>query len=47
MTQIIPTAEPFFFPGKGANAKISCLVIHGFTGAKIQAGEWWVIWIRS
>jgi carboxylesterase len=33
MTQIIPTAEPFFFPGKGASAKTGCLVIHGFTGA--------------
>ena len=26
---IIPTAEPFFFPGK----KISCLLVHGFTSA--------------
>jgi carboxylesterase len=26
---IIPTAEPFFFPGDG----IGCLLIHGFTGA--------------
>lgn len=25
---VIPTAEPFFFPG----GKISCLLIHGFTG---------------
>jgi len=33
MPQIIPTAEPFFFPGKGANDKIGCLVTHGFTGA--------------
>lgn len=33
MSQIIPTAEPFFFPGKGKNAKIGCLVSHGFTGA--------------
>ncbi len=33
MSQIIATAEPFFFPGKGANAKIGCLVTHGFTGA--------------
>jgi carboxylesterase len=33
MSQIIPTAEPFFFIGKGANAKIGCLVTHGFTGA--------------
>lgn len=32
MPQIIPTAEPFFFPGKGANANIGCLVTHGFTG---------------
>ena len=32
MTQIIPTAEPFFFPGWGANARIGCLVQHGFTG---------------
>jgi len=33
MNQIIPTAEPFFFPGKGARARIGCMVIHGFTGA--------------
>ncbi len=33
MSQIIPTAEPFFFPGKGENAKIGCLLTHGFTGA--------------
>ena len=32
MPQIIPTAEPFFFPGKGTNARIGCLVQHGFTG---------------
>lgn len=32
MSQIIPTAEPFFFPGSGENAKIGCLVQHGFTG---------------
>ncbi len=29
MTQIIPTAEPFFFPGN----RTVCLLIHGFTGA--------------
>lgn len=29
---ILPTAEPFFFPGKGENARIGCLVQHGFTG---------------
>ena len=28
---IIPTAEPFFFPGK--QGKPACLLIHGFTGA--------------
>ena len=33
MSQIIPTAEPFHFAGKGTNAKIGCLVTHGFTGA--------------
>jgi carboxylesterase len=33
MPQIIPTAEPFFFPGSGENARIGCLVTHGFTGA--------------
>jgi carboxylesterase len=38
MPQIIPTAEPFFFPGPssgsgGKNAHIGCLVTHGFTGA--------------
>ncbi len=33
MSQIIPTAEPFFFPGKDTNARIGCLVTHGFTGA--------------
>jgi carboxylesterase len=32
MPQIIPTAEPFFFPGRGANVKIGCLLTHGFTG---------------
>jgi carboxylesterase len=33
MNQIIPTAEPFFFPGSGSNAQTGCLVTHGFTGA--------------
>jgi carboxylesterase len=33
MPQIIPTAEPFFFPGNGQNTRIGCLVTHGFTGA--------------
>jgi carboxylesterase len=32
MTQIISTAEPFFFPGQGENSHIGCLVTHGFTG---------------
>jgi carboxylesterase len=32
MSQTIPTAEPFFFPGHGENARIGCLVTHGFTG---------------
>jgi carboxylesterase len=32
MAQIIPTAEPFFFHGKGDNARIGCLLTHGFTG---------------
>jgi len=32
MSQIIPTAEPFFFPGKSRSAP-GCLLIHGFTGA--------------
>jgi len=31
MSQIIPTAEPFFFPGKPG--KPGCLLTHGFTGA--------------
>ena len=30
-TRIIPTAEPFFFPGKPGYP--GCLLIHGFTGA--------------
>jgi len=30
-TQIIPTAEPFFFPGKAGQP--GCLLIHGFTGS--------------
>jgi len=30
MKQIIPTAEPFFFPGEPGRA--GCLLIHGFTG---------------
>jgi carboxylesterase len=29
MPQIIPTAEPFFFPG----GRTGCLLVHGFTGA--------------
>ncbi|HTX91545.1 MAG TPA: alpha/beta fold hydrolase [Anaerolineales bacterium] len=33
MPQTISTAEPFFFPGQGRNARIGCLVTHGFTGA--------------
>jgi esterase/lipase len=33
MNQIIPTAETFFFFGKGAHACTGCMVIHGFTGA--------------
>ena len=31
MTQTIPTAEPFFFPGQPGQP--GCLLIHGFTGA--------------
>jgi len=30
MSQIIPTTEPFFFPGEPS--KPACLLIHGFTG---------------
>ncbi|MFC2028403.1 alpha/beta hydrolase [Chloroflexota bacterium] len=33
MIQTIPTAEPFFLPGKGKRSRIGCLLIHGFTGA--------------
>jgi len=34
MTQIIPTAEPFFFPGNATSThSVGCLLIHGFTGA--------------
>lgn len=34
MTQIIPTAEPFLFPGPSTGSgRIGCLLIHGFTGA--------------
>ena len=33
MPQTISTAEPFFFPGEGKNARTGCLVTHGFTGA--------------
>ncbi len=33
MPQIIPTAEPYFFPGRGDSARVGCLVTHGFTGA--------------
>ena len=32
MSQIIPTAEPFIFPGQGENARTGYLVTHGFTG---------------
>ncbi|MBN2146782.1 MAG: alpha/beta fold hydrolase [Anaerolineales bacterium] len=30
---LIPTAEPFFFPGHPPKGSIGCLLIHGFTGA--------------
>jgi carboxylesterase len=30
---IIPTAEPFFLPGRIAKSPVGCLLIHGFTGA--------------
>jgi len=30
---LIPTAEPFFFIGRGGQARTGCLVTHGFTGA--------------
>ena len=33
MPQIIPTAEPFFFPApKTSSRSVGCLLIHGFTG---------------
>jgi carboxylesterase len=32
MPQIIPTVEPFFFPGLGKTVRIGCLLTHGFTG---------------
>ena len=32
MPQIIPTAEPFFFPGWRENGRVGCLITHGFTG---------------
>jgi carboxylesterase len=33
MPQIIPTAEPFFFPAsKASSHSVGCLLIHGFTG---------------
>ena len=34
-TGLIPTAEPFFFPGSGdpARVRMGCLLVHGFTGA--------------
>jgi carboxylesterase len=34
MSQIIPTAEPFFFPApKTSPCSVGCLLIHGFTGS--------------
>jgi carboxylesterase len=33
MLQIIPTAEPFFFPApKTSSNSVGCLLVHGFTG---------------
>ncbi|MEW5868762.1 MAG: alpha/beta fold hydrolase [Chloroflexota bacterium] len=29
---LMPTAEPFFFPGSGQAGRTSCLLVHGFTG---------------
>ena len=34
MSQLIPTAEPFFFPGLNTSTgSAGCLLVHGFTGA--------------
>lgn len=34
MSQIIPSAEPFFFPApKNSSHSVGCLLVHGFTGS--------------
>jgi carboxylesterase len=40
---IIPSAEPFFFPGRGQASQAGCLLVHGFTGTPKEMrwmGEW-------
>jgi carboxylesterase len=33
---LIKGSEPFFMPGSGANGRVGCLLIHGFTGTPFE-----------
>jgi esterase/lipase len=37
---VMPGAEPFAFPGSGANARTGVLLIHGFTGTPMSMRPW-------
>jgi carboxylesterase len=36
----MPGAEPFAFPGSGANARTGVLLVHGFTGTPMSMRPW-------
>ena len=38
--EVLPGAEPFAFPGSGANARTGVLLIHGFTGTPKTMRPW-------
>jgi esterase/lipase len=37
---VMPGAEPFAFPGSGANARTGVLLVHGFTGTPMSMRPW-------
>jgi esterase/lipase len=39
-TDVLPGAEPFDFPGTGADARTGVLLIHGFTGTPMSMRPW-------
>ena len=40
LTAVLPGAEPFAFPGTGADADTGVLLVHGFTGSPYSMRPW-------